>query len=148
MGPPTSQFYLREKRLRNPSPLHELLSSHAYRFRHANTFIEKFFIHFSKESTTGKSLLAAILGIMYPRFANLGASPDQFESKFNGWINEYLMIQIEELQNENYRNHNFEGVLKRITTKHGSDKRKELIQLLVKILLLLAGTLIKQICMD
>ena len=76
-----------EKRLHNPSALHELLSSHAYRFRHANTFIEKFFIHFSKESTTGKSLLAAILGTMYLYFANLAASPDQVESKFNGWMN-------------------------------------------------------------
>ena len=53
-------------------------------------------------------------------------SPDQFESKFNGWMNEYLMIQIEELQNQNYRNHNFEGVLKRITTKHGSGQMKNI----------------------
>ena len=113
-----------EDRLHYPSALHELLSSHAYRFRHSNTFIEKFFIHFSKESTTGKSLLAAILGTMYPRYANLGASPDQLESKFNGWMQDYLMIQIEELQNENYRNHTFEGVMKRFTTKHGSGQKK------------------------
>ena len=69
-----------EERLHYPSALHELLSSHAYRFRHSNTFIEKFFIHFSKESTTGKSLLAAILATMYPRFANIGVSADQVES--------------------------------------------------------------------
>ena len=113
-----------EDRLHYTDALHELLSSHAYRFRHSNTFIEKFFINFSEESTTGKSLLTAILATMYPRYANIGVSPDQAESKFNGWMYDYLMIQFEELQNDNYRNHNFEGILKRITTKQGSGQKK------------------------
>lgn len=113
-----------EKRVENPVALHECLSSHAYRFRYPNTFIEKCFIHYSPTGNTGKSLLAAILGLMYPKFANVAVQQQQLEGKFTGWAQDLLMIHVEELQNSNYRNHDFERIMKQMTTRNASGEKK------------------------
>lgn len=114
-----------ESRVYNPIALHEELSSHAYRFRHPDSFIEKCFIHYSPNyGNTGKSLLAAILGFMYPNFANVAVQQQQLTSRFTGWAHDLLMLHVEELQNSNYRNHDFETIIKQITTRNGSGERK------------------------
>ena len=115
-----------ETRVYNPIALHEELSSHAYRFRHPNAFIEKMFIHYSPNyGNCGKSLLAGILGLMYPGFANVAVQQQQItNTRFTGWVHDLLMLHIEELQNSNYRNHEFETVVKQITTKNGSGEKK------------------------
>jgi hypothetical protein len=113
-----------EKRIENKGALHECLSSHAYRFRYPSTFIEKCFIHYSPTGNTGKSLLAAILGLMYPNFANVAAQQQQLEGKFTGWAQDLLMIHVEELQNSNYRNHDFERIIKQMTTRNSSGEKK------------------------
>jgi hypothetical protein len=113
-----------ESRVKNPTALRELLSSHAYRFRHPNAFIEKCFIHFSKSGNTGKSLLAAILGLMYGKYANTAAQQQQLEGKFTGWAQDLLMVHVEELQNDNYRNHHFERIIKQMTTRNASGEKK------------------------
>lgn len=114
-----------ESRVINPIALHEELASHAYRLRHPNSFIEKCFVHYSPNyGNCGKSLLAAILEKMYPNLANVGATQQQLTSRFNGWACDLLMLHVEELQNSNYRNHDFEGIIKQMTTKMGSGEKK------------------------
>lgn len=114
-----------ESRVYNPIALHEELSSHAYRLRHPNTFIEKCFVHYSPNyGNCGKSLLAGILSLMYPGFTNVAVQQQQLTSRFTGWAHDLLMLHVEELQNSNYRNHDFETIIKQMTTKNGSGERK------------------------
>ena len=49
-------------RVNNPRAFDEEISAHAYRLRYPQTFIEKCFVHYSKEGHTGKSTLAWTLG--------------------------------------------------------------------------------------
>ena len=114
-----------ESRVYNPTALHEELSAHAYRLRHPNAFIEKCFIHYSPNyGNCGKSLLAAILSKMYGKFSNVAVQQQQLTSRFTGWAHDLLMLHVEELQNTNYRNHDFETIIKQITTRNGSGERK------------------------
>jgi len=126
-GVPEKVIKFFESRVYNPEALHEEFASHAYHLRHPNAFIEKCFVHYSpKYGNTGKSLLAAILGKMYHNFANVAVQQQQITGKFTGWVSDLLMVHVEELQNTNYRNHEFETVIKQITTKNGSGEKKNI----------------------
>ena len=113
-----------KSRVVNEKPLIEELASHAYRFRHKSAFIEKFFIHYEGgEGNTGKSFFNACLGSMYRNYANIAATPEQVVSDmFNAWQKNLLMLHMEEVQNENYRNKNMERVIKRLTTLESSGR--------------------------
>lgn len=124
-GVPEKIISFFETRIYNPTALHEELSSHVYRLRHPNTFIEKCFVYYSPNyGNCGKSLLAGILGLMYPGFSNVAVQQQQLTSRFTGWAHDLLMLHVEELQNSNYRNHDFETIIKQLTTKNGSGERK------------------------
>ena len=112
-----------EKQVKNKESFHEMLSSHAYRFRHPGAFIEKCFIYFSSEGNTGKSLLSAIIGSMYHRFGAPALRISQVSEDKNGFLTDYLYAHIEELQNEQYRNHFFETLLKQMTTKNTASRK-------------------------
>jgi hypothetical protein len=60
---------------------------------------------------------------MYHRFAAPALKVGNVSGDKNGFLVDYLMAHIEELQNDNYRNHFFENLLKILTTKN-SDCRK------------------------
>ena len=113
-----------KSRVVNEKPLMEELASHAYRLRHKSAFIEKFFIHYEGgEGNTGKSFFNARLGSMYRNYANIAATPEQVVSDmFNAWQKNLLMLHMEEVQNENYRNKNMERVIKRLTTLESSGR--------------------------
>ena len=113
-----------KSRVVNEKPLIEELASHAYRLRNKRAFIEKFFIHYEGgEGNTGKSFFNACLGSMYRNYANIAATPEQVVSDmFNAWQKNLLMLHMEEVQNENYRNKNMERVIKRLTTLESSGR--------------------------
>ena len=58
----------------NPRAFDEEISSHAFRLRYSETFIEKCFVHHSKKGNTGKSTLAWTLSLLYPKLANPAVS--------------------------------------------------------------------------
>ena len=68
-------------RVKNPRAFDEEISSHAYRLRYPETFIEKCFVHYSKEGSTGKSFLAGLLSMMYPKLANINVHHNQLTEK-------------------------------------------------------------------
>lgn len=99
-------------RVFNRQSFHEELSAHAYRFRHPSASINKFFVHFSPTGNTGKTLLACVLGSLYPRLSVIGIKSHETKSDYAGWMNQYLNLSFEELDNEEYRNKFFETFLK------------------------------------
>jgi hypothetical protein len=60
---------------------------------------------------------------MYGEFANVAVKGEQFKDLFTGQFNDLLMLHVEELQNENYRNKEFETTIKQFTTREASDRR-------------------------
>jgi hypothetical protein len=52
-------------RIENTDALEELFSSHSYRFRNPEVFIEKAFIQYDPLGGAGKSTLSYMLGLMY-----------------------------------------------------------------------------------
>ena len=109
-------------RVVNEKPLMEELYSHAYRLRNPSAFIEKFFIHHGPGSS-GKSFLAGGLAKIYPQLANPGAETDKAtKDMFNSWLSENLMVHFEEADTDNYRNREFETLVKRITSPAGSSR--------------------------
>jgi hypothetical protein len=65
-----------------------------------------------------------MLGLLYPKLANVAAEQQQVTGRFNGWACDLLMLHFEELQNDNYRNKEFETFIKQFTTPTGSGERK------------------------
>ena len=112
-----------KSRVIHEKPLMEELASHAYRFRHKSAFIEKFFVHYEEKGESGKSFFTGCLASMYRNYANVAATPEQVVSDmFNSWQKNLLMLHMEEVQNENYRNKNMERVIKRLTTLESSGR--------------------------
>ena len=112
-----------KSRVVNEKPLLEELASHAYRLRNKNSFIEKFFVHYEEKGESGKSFFTGCLASMYRNYANVAATPEQVVSDmFNAWQKNLLMLHMEEVQNENYRNKNMERVIKRLTTLESSGR--------------------------
>jgi hypothetical protein len=60
---------------------------------------------------------------MYGDFANVAVKGEQFKDLFTGQFNDLLMLHVEELQNDNYRNKEFETTIKQFTTREASDRR-------------------------
>ena len=110
-------------RIKNPRAFDELISSHAYRLRHPDAWIEKCFIHFSVEGNTGKSFLAAMLGSLYPKLANVAVKHSQLTENANGWATDYLMIHVEELEGDEYLKKDFSSWIKRATTRDTSIRK-------------------------
>jgi len=99
----------------------ELLDSHAYRFRHPLTFIEKFFVSFGASGHNCKSYLSACIAQAYNGLANVGVSNRQIEDdQFNSWIRNNLVVWLEEAETSNYQTKNMQQVVKRMTTKFSS----------------------------
>ena len=100
--------------------LMEEFMSHAYRFRHREEFIEKFFIHYG-QGNSGKSFSAACIGSLYGVYANCGDTPEKVvDDQFDSWQKRLLMLHMEEAENENYRNKKMETAIKRLTTINSS----------------------------
>jgi hypothetical protein len=76
---------LLRSRVFNPRAFDELLSSHSTRPKNPNIFISKFFIHFSTEPHTGKSLLSHLLSLIYGPFGCSAATVENVEDQFNSW---------------------------------------------------------------
>ena len=107
-------------RVVNEKALTEEFRSHAYRFRHRDEFIEKFFIHYG-QGNSGKSFLAACIGSLYGAYANCGATPEKVvDDQFDSWQKKLLMLHMEEAENGNYRNKKMETAIKRLTTINSS----------------------------
>ena len=113
-----------ESRVYNPQSFHEMLASHAYRFRHPSTNIVKIFVLFSVSGGTGKTSLMEHFGYMYGSFALVGAEHLLFKSQFNGWIGEFLYIATEDLPQSDGRNAEFEATLKHIGSSEMSSQKK------------------------
>jgi hypothetical protein len=117
------EFFL--SRVANPQALQEEFSTHAYRIRHPSEFCSKIFCHYSPTGNTGKSLLVAILGKMYPNFSNVGVKATQVgEARFQGWVSDLLYLNLEELESDNYRSHAFEIWVKQASTANSSGECK------------------------
>ena len=118
-----------ENRIYNPEALHDMLASHAYRLRHPNVKIEKFFVSYSPadsiehKGNTGKTFLASAFDMLYPNLSFLGAREKEAMSEFNSMLYDYLNVNFEELENENYRNQFFESFIKRSTNRKGIVRR-------------------------
>ena len=110
-------------RVKNKRAFDEEISSHAYRLRHPDAFIEKCFIHHCTDGNSGKSFMAGMLAKMYPRLANVGVQHQQLTEQFNGWAQDYLMIHVEELQGTEYADKNFARVIKQMTTRNTSSRK-------------------------
>jgi len=109
-------------RVLNEKPLMEEFYSHAYRFRHPEVFIEKFFIHFEEGGHAGKSFLPACLAKMYGRdFYNIAVDSNQLtKDDKNAWQERMLLLWAEEVQNDKYRNEDMEKTIKLMITPEGS----------------------------
>lgn len=108
--------------IENEEGFNELLDSHAYRFRHPNEYIEKFFINYGT-GHNGKSYLAACLASAYPGFANVASTQDQIEKDiFTAWIVRCLMVWMEEAENSNYQSKSIQQRVKQLTTKNASSR--------------------------
>lgn len=106
--------------IHNEEGFNELLDSHAYRFRHPNEYIEKFFINYGT-GHNGKSYLAACLASIYPGFANVATTQEQIErDNFTAWIVRNLMIWMEEAETSNYQSKSIQQRVKQLTTKNAS----------------------------
>ena len=114
--------YLRT-RVNNVRSFDEEISSHAYRLRYPDSFIEKCFVHYSRKGNTGKSTLAWTLGLLYPTLANVSVAHSQLTEKINGWTTDYLMIHVEELQGTEYLNKDFAAWIKRATMRKASIRK-------------------------
>jgi hypothetical protein len=113
---------LLRSRVFNVRAFDELISSHRYRLRNPTAFIYKFFVFYSSQPHTGNSCLAQVLSWIYGDLAMPTAKVENIEDQFNSWQTTMLMIDIEELQNENYQNHHFETTVKQMTTKATSSR--------------------------
>ena len=109
-----------ETRFHNPEAFHELLATHAFRLRHPNVNIVKFFMLFSVLGGTGKSTLQEHIDMIYGNLSMVGIKSETIRSDFTGWTTQYLNLGFEELQNDEYRNKFFETFLKQITTRKTS----------------------------
>ena len=107
-------------RVNNTRAFDELISSHAYRLRHPDAFIEKCFVHYSPQGNTGKTFLAGMLGLLYPKAANVAVKHSQLTENINGWTTNYLMIQVEELEGNEYLTKEFQAWIKRATVRDTS----------------------------
>jgi len=106
--------------IHNPEAFDELLDSHAYRFRHVDDFIEKFFVNYGT-GNNGKSFLVACLAKIYPGLANSAARQEQIENDtFNAWLVNNLLVWIEEAQQSNYKSKVLAQRVKQLTTKNAS----------------------------
>lgn len=116
------ESYIKDMQTRfyNPEAFNELLATHAFRLRHPNVNIVKFFIFFSIAGKTGKTSLMEQIDLLYPNLSMIGVKSKNVQSEFTGWMVRYLNIGFEELENEEYRNKFFETFLKQITTRKTS----------------------------
>ena len=113
-----------ESRVYNPEALHDMLSAHAYRLRHPSVKIEKVFILYSPPpGNSGKTFLSSAIDMLYPDLSVLGAREADAKSEFNGLFYEFLNVNFEELQNENYRNQFFEIIIKQTTNRKGAHRK-------------------------
>ena len=115
--------FFRNKRIKNPRAFDELISSHAYRLRYPNAFIEKIFVYYSKQGNTGKSFLAGLLAMMYPGYANVQIKHNQVIEDKNGFIYDLLMAQVEELQGTEYADKRFATWVKQSTSPDASARK-------------------------
>ena len=109
-----------EQRFTNPEAFHELLATHAFRLRHPDVNVVKFFVLFSVLGKTGKTTLMEHIDLLYPNLSIIGVKSKTVTSEFTGWMTNYLNIGFEELENDEYRNKFFETFLKQITTRKTS----------------------------
>ena len=107
-------------RVKNPRAFDEYCSSHAFRLRNRNAFIEKVFVFFSIQGNTGKSFTASMFGLLYPNLANTGVKHSQLTETINGWATKYAYIHVEELEGEEYADKKFATWAKQATTRNGS----------------------------
>ena len=112
-----------ESRVSNPEALHDELTAHAYRFRHPATRCGKVYWHHSTNAgDTGKTLLASVIAGMYPDLSMV-CSDKSAQSDFNSFLFDYLNLNFEELENENYRNDFFATFIKRASGRNGQKRR-------------------------
>ena len=98
----------------------DLLDSHAYRFRHPDELIEKFFINYGK-GNNGKSYLNACFAKVYGSLCNVGCSLAQITGDmFNSWMSRNLLIWMEEVEESVYKTKGLSNNVKLLTTKNGS----------------------------
>ena len=115
-----------ETRVKNPEALHDLISAHAYRLRHPSAKIEKFYISYSPAEgggNTGKTFLASAFDMLYPDLSIIGVRENEAKSDFNSFLYDYLNVNFEELENDNYRNRFFETFIKKTTNRKGTVRR-------------------------
>ena len=112
-----------ESRVYNPVALHDMLSAHAFRLRHPSVKIEKAYILYSPPpGNTGKTFLSSAIDGLYPELSILGAREAEARSQFNTILYDYLNVNFEELENDNYRNQFFETYLKQNTNRKGTKR--------------------------
>ena len=112
-----------KSRVVHDKPLMEELYSHAARFRDPTIFNEKFFVHYEEGGNSGKSFLAGCLGEMYPRLANVAATPDMITELHCTLFSHNLMVWMEEAEKgSDYSNSKLQTAIKRITTIKGSER--------------------------
>lgn len=110
-------------RVRNKRAFDDEISSHAYRLRHPEAFIEKCYVHHSTQGKTGKSFLVETLSLLYPHLANVGVKHTQLTENCSGWSVDYLMINVEELEGTEYVDKKFAGTVKQMTTRNTSVRK-------------------------
>jgi hypothetical protein len=97
----------------------EMLYSHAYRFRHPLEFVEKFFVLYGKNGGEGKSFLIGMLCNIYGDYGQDGLDMTKGDEKFNGWMFEKLMLNLNEIENDAYGSR-LQKYVKEATTFEGS----------------------------
>lgn len=107
----------------NQRAFDEEISSHAFRLRYPETFIEKCFVHYSKKGNTGKTTLAWTLSLLYPKLSNPAVNHKQLTETINGWTTDYMMIHVEELQGNEYADKSFAQWIKQATVRSASIRK-------------------------
>ena len=113
-----------KSRVVHERPLMEELYSHAIRFRKPTEFNEKFFIHYESEGNSGKSFLVGCLGLLYPKLASIGLTPELITEMYCSLFSQNLLVWMEEAEKgSDYGNTKLQTAIKRITTREGYERR-------------------------
>jgi hypothetical protein len=91
-----------------------MIAAHMVRLFDPTVHMEKVYAIYDSFGNTGKTYLMHCLASIYGAGrSNVSATTDAIENdKFNDWMSNLRILNIDEAQNNNYKNHKFESWLK------------------------------------
>lgn len=106
------------KQVKYTQPLIEFFRTIAYKLRHPDQLIQKFFI-LHGQGHDGKSFLTGAVKEIFNKYGRIVNERDMTREQFNGWQENMLFIWMEEVQNIANK-HKLEELIKTMTTRNTS----------------------------